>query len=83
MLGAEVVKQAVREAQQRARDGRIKPVDVLPAALAALPPAPALLRRVINATGVVLHGRRGGHRGRRICRYRVRRDHRRPGPPWP
>ncbi|ABP53064.1 L-seryl-tRNA(Sec) selenium transferase [Salinispora tropica] len=55
MLGAEVVKQAVREAQQRARDGRIKPVDVLPAALAALPPAPALLRRVINATGVVLH----------------------------
>lgn len=55
MLGAEVVKHAVREAQQRARDGRIKPVDVLPAALAALPPAPALLRRVINATGVVLH----------------------------
>ncbi|GIM88172.1 L-seryl-tRNA(Sec) selenium transferase [Salinispora arenicola] len=55
MFGAEVVKQAVREAQQRARDGRIEPSDVLPAALAALPPAPALLRRVINATGVVLH----------------------------
>lgn len=55
LFGADVVKQAIREAQQRARDDRIKPADVLPAALAALPPAPAPLSRVINATGVVLH----------------------------
>ncbi|MFV2128338.1 L-seryl-tRNA(Sec) selenium transferase [Micromonospora sp. LOL_013] len=55
MFGFEIVKQAVRDAQQRARAGQIKTADVLPAALAALPQAPVLLRRVINATGVVLH----------------------------
>ncbi|TDC00064.1 L-seryl-tRNA(Sec) selenium transferase [Micromonospora fluostatini] len=55
MFGADAVKQAVRDAQQRARAGQLNPDDVLPAALAALPAAPTLLRRVINATGVVLH----------------------------
>ncbi|MEU8181105.1 L-seryl-tRNA(Sec) selenium transferase [Micromonospora sp. NPDC049047] len=55
LFGADMVKRAVRDAQQLARAGRIEPVDVLPAALAALPQAPTRLRRVINATGVVLH----------------------------
>lgn len=54
-FGADLVKQAVRDAQQQARDGRIEPAAVLNAALDSLPPAPTRLRQVINATGVVLH----------------------------
>jgi L-seryl-tRNA(Ser) seleniumtransferase len=54
-VGPALVKQAVRDAQQLARDGRIEPAAVLHTALAALPVAPTRLRRVINATGVVLH----------------------------
>lgn len=55
LLGAPVVKAAVREAQQRARAGRVAPEDVAGEALALLPETACGLRPVINATGVVLH----------------------------
>jgi L-seryl-tRNA(Ser) seleniumtransferase len=54
-LGAVVVKRAVRAAQDDARAGRIRPVDVADAAVAALPPTAGGLRAVINATGVIVH----------------------------
>ncbi|HWC80831.1 MAG TPA: L-seryl-tRNA(Sec) selenium transferase [Pseudonocardiaceae bacterium] len=51
--GRPVVKAEIVAAQQRARDGRIAPEDVLDSALAALPaPGPT---PVINATGVLVH----------------------------
>ncbi|MEV5953098.1 L-seryl-tRNA(Sec) selenium transferase [Streptomyces sp. NPDC051987] len=55
LLGAPVVKAAVREAQERARAGRVAPQDVAGAALALLPDTACGLRPVINATGVLLH----------------------------
>jgi L-seryl-tRNA(Ser) seleniumtransferase len=54
-LSADVVKHAVRDAQERARRGEIAPTDVVDASLAALPDAATTLRPVLNATGVVLH----------------------------
>ena len=54
-LGPELVKQAVVGAQQRARTGELAPADVADAAVAALPARASSTRRVINATGVVLH----------------------------
>lgn len=54
-LGRELVKQAVRTAQQRARDGEIAAEEVVSAALAALPESATSIRRVLNATGVLLH----------------------------
>ncbi|MFD1661775.1 L-seryl-tRNA(Sec) selenium transferase [Streptomyces caeni] len=54
-LGPGVVKTAVRQAQQRARDGTIPPEQVRDTALALLPPTVGGLRPVINATGVLLH----------------------------
>ena len=57
-LGAERVKQAVTEAQQRARAGEISPEDVLSEALGSLrliDDSPASFTPVINATGVVVH----------------------------
>ncbi|MDF2706730.1 MAG: selenocysteine synthase [Nonomuraea muscovyensis] len=54
-LGSERVKGVVVAMQQRAREGAISPEEVLPAALAALPASASGLRRVINATGVLLH----------------------------
>ena len=54
-LGPDLVKQAVVAAQQRARSGDLAPTDVADAAVAALPAQAATTRRVINATGVVLH----------------------------
>ena len=54
-LGRDLVKQAVVGAQQRARSGELAPADVADAAVAALPAQAASARRVINATGVVLH----------------------------
>jgi L-seryl-tRNA(Ser) seleniumtransferase len=54
-LGAAVVKDAVREAQQRAREGGIPPEQVPETALALLPGTASGLRPVINATGVLLH----------------------------
>ena len=54
-LGRALVKQAVGEAQERARRGEIRPEQVADAAVAALPEHPAGLRPVVNATGVLLH----------------------------
>ncbi|MCS0604825.1 L-seryl-tRNA(Sec) selenium transferase [Streptomyces sp. LP11] len=54
-LGADVVKAAVRQAQQRARDGRVAPEEVPDTALALLPGTAGGLRPVLNATGVLLH----------------------------
>ncbi|GLX53026.1 L-seryl-tRNA(Sec) selenium transferase [Streptomyces hygroscopicus subsp. hygroscopicus] len=54
-LGAGLVKGAVREAQQRARDGKVAPERVPETVLALLPGTASGLRPVINATGVLLH----------------------------
>jgi L-seryl-tRNA(Ser) seleniumtransferase len=54
-LGAGLVRDAVRAAQQRVRDGELDPGAVGEAALAALPATATSLRPVLNATGVVLH----------------------------
>jgi L-seryl-tRNA(Ser) seleniumtransferase len=54
-LGRAIVKTAVAGAQQRARNGEIAPETVADAAVAALPALAASLRRVVNATGVLLH----------------------------
>jgi L-seryl-tRNA(Ser) seleniumtransferase len=54
-LGRTLVKTAVVEAQQRAREGLIAPADVAESALAALPAQASSLRPVINATGVLVH----------------------------
>ncbi|WP_345559525.1 L-seryl-tRNA(Sec) selenium transferase [Nonomuraea rosea] len=50
--GRSAVKAAVVAAQQRAREGRIAPEEVVAAAVSALAAGP---RRVINATGVLVH----------------------------
>ena len=54
-LGADLVKRAVVAAQQRARTGELAPEAVADAAVEALPTSAASTRRVLNATGVVLH----------------------------
>ena len=54
-LGPAIVKAAVSDAQQRARDGSIPPSAVADNAVAALPEHAASLRPVVNATGVLLH----------------------------
>ncbi|WP_224766433.1 L-seryl-tRNA(Sec) selenium transferase [Nocardioides campestrisoli] len=54
-LGATIVKDAVRRAQDRCRRGELAPDEVPSAALASLPPTATALRRVLNATGVVVH----------------------------
>jgi L-seryl-tRNA(Ser) seleniumtransferase len=54
-LGRPLVKQAVAAAQQRAREGTLRPEAVPDAVLAALPPAATTLRPVLNATGVLVH----------------------------
>ncbi|MQY10150.1 L-seryl-tRNA(Sec) selenium transferase [Streptomyces sp. RB5] len=54
-LGRRAVKDAVVQAQQRARRGEIPPDAVADAAVAALPRHATSLRPVLNATGVVLH----------------------------
>ena len=54
-VGAVVVKTAVRRAQDQVRAGQVAPVDVVTAALAALPYRATGLRPVLNATGVVVH----------------------------
>jgi L-seryl-tRNA(Ser) seleniumtransferase len=55
VLGRELVKSVVAQAQQRARAGEIDPEQVAEHAVAALPVSAASLRPVINATGVVVH----------------------------
>ncbi|MEU5717047.1 L-seryl-tRNA(Sec) selenium transferase [Streptomyces sp. NPDC020403] len=54
-VGHDVVKAAVRRAQERSREGSLPPGDVADTAVALLPRTPSGLRPVINATGVVLH----------------------------
>jgi L-seryl-tRNA(Ser) seleniumtransferase len=54
-LGRPLVKDAVLVAQERVRSGSLAPEQVADDALAALPPVPASLRPVLNATGVLLH----------------------------
>jgi L-seryl-tRNA(Ser) seleniumtransferase len=54
-LGARIVKQAVRTALDRCRTGEVAPNEVADAAAAALPAVATALRRVLNATGVVVH----------------------------
>ncbi len=54
-LGSDVLKDAVRRAQERARAGEVEPARVLDDVLATLPPSASSLVPVINATGVVVH----------------------------
>lgn len=54
-LGADLVKQTVQAAQQRARTGEIAPEQVVEEAVRTLPVSAAGGRPVLNATGVVLH----------------------------
>ncbi|WP_416955009.1 L-seryl-tRNA(Sec) selenium transferase [Nocardioides sp. T5] len=54
-LGPTLVKQAVVRAQERCRAGEVAPDEVADVAVAALPVSATTLRRVVNATGVVVH----------------------------
>lgn len=54
-LGRARVKAGVVEALDACRAGRVAPEDVVAAVLDDLPAAPVSLRRVLNATGVVVH----------------------------
>jgi L-seryl-tRNA(Ser) seleniumtransferase len=54
-LGRTVVKAAVVNAQQRVRAGLAEPGDAVDDALALLPPTAGGLKRVVNATGVLVH----------------------------
>jgi L-seryl-tRNA(Ser) seleniumtransferase len=55
VLGRELVKSVIADAQQRARAGEIAPERVAEHAVAALPATASSLRPVVNATGVVVH----------------------------
>lgn len=55
VLGRRRVKEVVTAVQERARRGEIDPAAVTDVAVTDLPATAAGLRRVINATGVVLH----------------------------
>lgn len=55
LVGERLVKRAVRQAQDRCRAGEIPPAMVADAAVALVPPSASSLRRVVNATGVVVH----------------------------
>ncbi|MDN4159990.1 L-seryl-tRNA(Sec) selenium transferase [Nocardioides abyssi] len=54
-LGEVIVKRVVTQALDRCRAGELAPEDVVTAAYAALPAHAVSLRRVVNATGVVVH----------------------------
>jgi L-seryl-tRNA(Ser) seleniumtransferase len=54
-LGPVLVKRAVVEAQQRCREGEVAPDAVADEAVASLPQSATTLRRVVNATGVLVH----------------------------
>lgn len=54
-VGRDLVKRAVHEAQRRARHGEIDPEAVVDEVLGGLPESATSLRRVLNATGVLLH----------------------------
>lgn len=55
VLGVDLVKRAVHTTQQRAREGEIAPSEVVAEVLAALPSSASSTRRVLNASGVLLH----------------------------
>ncbi|MER6298025.1 L-seryl-tRNA(Sec) selenium transferase [Kitasatospora sp. NPDC001539] len=54
-LGRPIVKAAVTDAQELARQGLIGPAEVAETALGSLPHSATALRPVLNATGVLLH----------------------------
>jgi L-seryl-tRNA(Ser) seleniumtransferase len=54
-LGRARVKEAVTVVLDRCRAGDVAPEDVEDVVLASLPPAATSMRRVVNATGVVVH----------------------------
>jgi len=54
-LGRSLVRETVRAVQDRVRAGALAPDRTVEAVLAALPPRPASLRPVLNATGVLVH----------------------------
>jgi L-seryl-tRNA(Ser) seleniumtransferase len=54
-LGTDLVKRVVSTTLDRCRAGEVSPGDVVDQAVAALPPLAAASRRVVNATGVVVH----------------------------
>jgi L-seryl-tRNA(Ser) seleniumtransferase len=54
-IGAGLVKQAVAVALERCRAGEVPAEEVATEAMAQLPPLATALRRVLNATGVVVH----------------------------
>ncbi|HWJ81505.1 MAG TPA: L-seryl-tRNA(Sec) selenium transferase [Nocardioides sp.] len=54
-LGARLVKEVVLATLDRCRAGALAPEEVADAAVAALPSGATGLRRVLNATGVVVH----------------------------
>jgi L-seryl-tRNA(Ser) seleniumtransferase len=54
-LGGALVKQAVVATLERCRSGEVSPDQVAEVALGALPEQATSLRRVLNATGVVVH----------------------------
>ena len=54
-LGTALVKRTVVETLRRCRAGEVAPADVADVAYATLPTSASALRRVLNATGVVVH----------------------------
>jgi L-seryl-tRNA(Ser) seleniumtransferase len=54
-LGPTIVKRAVAAALDRCRAGEITPADVASVAFSSLPATATSMRRVLNATGVVVH----------------------------
>jgi L-seryl-tRNA(Ser) seleniumtransferase len=54
-LGPALVRRAVGAALDRCRAGDVTPGEVADSAVASLPPVATALRRVVNATGVVVH----------------------------
>lgn len=54
-VGRDAVKDVVRAVQRQVREGTAAPEDVVDLVLAGLPAAGTTLRRVLNATGAILH----------------------------
>lgn len=54
-LGPRLVKATVTTVLDRCREGEVAPDEVIDAAVASLPAAASTARRVVNATGVVVH----------------------------
>ena len=54
-LGRDLVKRSVTVALDRCRAGDVAPEDVVAVVVASLPGSASTLRRVVNATGVVVH----------------------------